>query len=142
MSQLPPAFYQDFLQWTVDNRVPPVTPRYFITGSNKKIVLEHDEDYCATVGGILVAPPPACEEMNADAADTDLNSAYYLEQTHHATNSTAWMITGSDMVAWVQFRENTCRVGADPLGCRIRMTRARTHAIIKPHPVSHPPRKG
>lgn len=142
MTQLPPAFYQDLLGWSVDSRVPPVTPRYFITGSKKKILLEHDEDYCAIVGGLAVALPPACEQMNADAADVDLNSAYYLEQTHHATNATAWMITGADMVAWMQFRENTCRVGPDPMRCRVRMTRERTHAIVMRHPLpQHPPHR-
>jgi hypothetical protein len=139
MSQLPPAFYQDLLQWSVESRIPPVTPRYFITGSNKKILLEHDEDYCAAVGGITVAPQPACQQMNADAADIDLDAAYYLEQTHHATNATAYMIRGDDLVAWLQVRDNICRVGPDPLGCRIRMTRQHTHGIIKPHPVPHPP---
>ena len=138
LSQLPPAFYQDMLGWSVDSRVPPVTPRYFITGSNRKIVLEHDEDYCAPVGGLVIAPEPACEQMNADAADIDLNSAYYLDQTHHATNATAWMITGTDMVAWLQFRENTCRVSSDPVPCRIRMTRERTHTITHRHPAPHP----
>jgi hypothetical protein len=37
--------------------------------------------------------------MNADAADMDVTAAYYLEQTHHATNATAWMIEGDDQVA-------------------------------------------
>lgn len=141
MSQLPPAFYQDLLAWSVDSRVPPVTPRYFITGSRKKILLEHDEDYCASVGSIAVALPPACEQMNADAADVDLNSAYYLEQTHHATNATAWMITDADMAEWIQFRENSCRVGPDRVACRIRMTRERTHTVIAPRPVPQSPHK-
>jgi hypothetical protein len=35
----------------------------------------------------------------------------------------AWMITGDDQVAWLQVRDNTCRVGRDPLGCHIRLTR-------------------
>ena len=141
LGQLPPAFYQDLLQWSVDSGVPPVTPRYFITGSNKKILLEHDEDFCASVGGIAVALPPACEQMNADAADTDLNSAYYLDQTHHATNATAWMITDTDMAAWLQVREKTCKVGPNPLQCRIRMTRERIHVVITPRPVQPPPHR-
>jgi uncharacterized protein YecT (DUF1311 family) len=141
LGQLPPAFYQDLLQWSVDSGVPPVTPRYFITGSNKKILLEHDEDFCASVGGIAVALPLACEQMNADAADTDLNSAYYLDQTHHATNATAWMITDTDMAAWLQVREKTCKVGPNPLQCRIRMTRERIHVVITPRPVQPPPHR-
>jgi uncharacterized protein YecT (DUF1311 family) len=141
LTQLPAAFFQDLLQWSVDSRIPPVTPRYFITGSNRKIVLEHDEDYCATVGGIAVALPPGCEQMNADAADVDLNAAYYLEQTHHATNSTAWLITGTDMAEWMQLRENACKSSPDPLQCRIRMTRGRIRVITTPRPVQQPPHR-
>jgi len=134
LSQLPPAFAEDLIGWSADSRVPPVTTRYFITGSNKKILLEHDEDYCAPAAWPTAPPQNACQQMNADAADIDLTAAYYLEQVNYATNATAWMITGDDQVAWLQVRENTCRVGPDPLRCRIRMTRERTHMIIKRRP--------
>jgi uncharacterized protein YecT (DUF1311 family) len=137
MSQLPLAFAEDLSQWSVESKVPRVTTRYFITGSNKKILLEHDEDYCAPAAGVA---PPDCQQINADAADIDLNAAYYLEQTNHVPNATAWMITGDDQVAWLQVRENTCRVGPDPLGCRIRVTRERTHVILTQHPVMRPSR--
>jgi uncharacterized protein YecT (DUF1311 family) len=135
MSQLPPAFAEDFNQWSAELRVPPVTTRYFITGSDRKILLEHDEDYCAPAAGVA---PPNCQQMNAEAADIDLTAAYYLEQTHYVTNATAWMITGADQVAWLQVRESTCRVGPDPLGCRIRLTRERTHVILRQHPLPQP----
>jgi uncharacterized protein YecT (DUF1311 family) len=135
LSQLPPAFAEDLSEWSAESRVPPVTPRYFITGSNKKILLEHDEDYCAPAAGIA---PPDCQQMNADAADIDVNAAYYLDQTNHVTNATAWMITDQDQVAWIQVRDNTCRSGPDPLSCRIRMARERTRVIIRRHPVPHP----
>jgi hypothetical protein len=134
MSQLPAAFAQDLSQWSADSRVPPVTPRYFITGSNEKILLEHDEDYCALVDNTAAPPKDGCEQMNADAADIDLDAAYYLEQTNHATNATAWMIVGQDQVAWIQVRYDTCRVGPDPLQCHIRLTRERTHVIINRRP--------
>jgi hypothetical protein len=78
--------------------------------------------------------------MNVAAADIDLDAADYLEQTNHVTNATAWMITGGDQAAWLQVRENTCRVGPDPLGCRIRLTRERTHQIIMRRVVPHPAR--
>jgi len=129
MSQLPLAFFEDLSGWARESRVSPVTTRYFITGANKKILLEHDEDFCA--------PGPstdACEQMNADAADLDLDAAFYLEQTNHVTNATAWMITGQDQVAWLQVRANTCRVGPDPVRCRILMTRERTHMILRRGP--------
>lgn len=140
LSELPPAFAEDFIRWTEESRVPPVTTRYFLTGSNKKILLEHDEDFCTPVNGTVPAGND-CVVMDADAADLDLNAAYYLEQTHHATNATAWMITGQDQVAWLQVRANTCGAGPDPLGCRIRMTHERTAVIIRRGPVVHPPHR-
>jgi hypothetical protein len=134
LSQLPPAFAEDLNDWSAGARIPLITTRYFITGSNKKILLEHDEDYCATAA----APPRNdCDQINADAANIDMDAAYYLEQTNHATNATAWMITGADQVAWLQIRATTCGAGPDPLRCRIRMTRERTRAIIGRGPGQH-----
>jgi len=146
LSELPPAFIQDVSQWSWQSRVPPLTTRYFITGSNKKILLEHDEDYCAPLAGAAgtnAPPPDGCEQMNADASDTDMNAASYLEQTHHATNATAWMITDPNQIAWVQVRDRRCGLGPDPLGCRIVATRERTHGIVTghPHPEPHPIRR-
>jgi uncharacterized protein YecT (DUF1311 family) len=139
MSQLPAAFAEDLSEWSGDAHVPPVTTRYFITGSNKKTLLEHDEDYCAPVDGTAAPSQSDCEQMNADAADIDMNAAYYLEQTNHATNATEWMIVGADQVAWIQVREDTCRVGPDPLRCHIRMTRERTHVLINQRRAASPP---
>jgi uncharacterized protein YecT (DUF1311 family) len=140
LSQLPPAFAEDLTQWSGQSSIPPVTTRYFITGSRRKILLEHDEDYCASINGTTSPADSVCEQMNADAADIDMNAAYYLEQTHHATNATAWMIPGENQVAWLQVRDNTCRTGPYPLICRIRMTRERTHTIIR-KPMPQPPHK-
>jgi uncharacterized protein YecT (DUF1311 family) len=136
LSQLPTAFVYDLNQWSGESRIPPITTRYFITGLNKKILLEHDENYCAPVDRSLRPPENICQPMNADAADIDLTAAYYLEQTNHATNATAWMIS-QDQVAWIQIRDNTCRVGPDPLRCRILMTRERTRMIIRRNPAPH-----
>lgn len=118
MSQLPPEFAADLAQWSSASRLPPITARYFLTGSNRRILLEHDEDYCS--------PPKGnpCDQMNADAADVDLNAAYYLEQVHYATNATAWMIS-PDQMAWINARNSACQAGPNPLLCRIRMTRER-----------------
>jgi hypothetical protein len=140
LSQLPPAFIDDLIQWSTVSRVPPVTTRYFITGSSKRILLEHNEDYCRFADGTTAPPASGCEQMNADAADIDMNAASYLDQTHHATNATAWMITGADQAAWLQVRENTCRTGPDPLGCHIRMTHERTRVILRGSPMPHPHR--
>jgi uncharacterized protein YecT (DUF1311 family) len=79
--------------------------------------------------------------MNADAADIDLNAAYYLDQVDYATNATAWMIVGDDQIAWIRVRDNTCKVGLEPLRCRIRMTRERTRVVLNRHPLPHSSRK-
>jgi hypothetical protein len=138
MSELPPAFAEDVAAWSQADRVAPVTTRYFITGSNKKILLEHDEDYCLPISG---AGFNDCDQMNEDASDMDMDAASYLEQTHHVTNATAWMITGADQVAWIHVRDTTCGGVLDPFGCHIRMTRERTHVILHappPRPMPHP----
>jgi hypothetical protein len=138
LSQLPPAFAEDMSRWSANSRVPTVTTRYFINGANRKVLLEHDEDYCATVNGVAMHSASDCQQMNADAADIDMDAASYLEQTNHATNATAWMITGQDQIAWLRVRDNTCRIGVDPLLCRIRITRERVHVIIGRRPVGRP----
>lgn len=137
-SQLPPGFAEDLATWSDADRVPPLTTRYFITGSNKKILLEHDEDFCLPASGPGYND---CDQMNADASDIDMVAASYLEQVHHVTNATAWMITDPDQVAWIQVRNSTCGGLIDPLPCHIRMTRERTHVILHappPRPMPHP----
>jgi hypothetical protein len=140
MSQLPPEFERDLEQWAQQWGVPVLTTRYFLTGTNLRILLEHTEDYCYVAGNdpnVPMPPPEGCEQMNADAADVDVNAAYYLEQVNYATNATAWMITGQDQVDWLAMRESTCRVGPHPLECRIRMTRQRTQVIVTRTPIRH-----
>jgi hypothetical protein len=137
LGELPPGFAQDLSQWTLVSGVPPVTMRYFLTGSNRKIVLEHDEDYCLAWDGTRLPADSGCEEMAADAADKDLTGAYFTDATHHVTNATAYMLN-QDQVAFISVRDNTCRVGPDPLGCRIRLTREQTRIIVRrgpPRPV-------
>ncbi len=140
LTQLPPAFADDLVQWSQESRIPPVTTRYFITGSNKKILLEHDEDFCK-LENQNATPDSSCVLMEADAADLDMDAAQYLEQVHHATNATAWMINSPDQVAWLQVRTNTCGLGPDPVGCRIRMTRERTAVIVRGPAPPHPPHR-
>jgi len=146
LSQLPLGFVEALSLWSVESGVPAVTTRYFIGDSQKKILLEHDEDYCAPINPANASPAGNCEEMDADAADIDLNAAYYLEQTNYATNATAWMIVGPDQVAWIELRDNTCRIRHELLRCRISMTRERTHIVLSRPPAvrpttPHPPRK-
>jgi hypothetical protein len=134
-SELPPAFAADLREWSGSSSVPFLTTRYFIGGSNKRILLEHDVDFCSPTDGNVA--PNDCDQVNADAADMDLDTAYYLEQIHYATNGTAWMIRGDEQVAWIGVRNSTCGGGPNPLGCRVRMTREHIHGIVHRRPGPH-----
>jgi uncharacterized protein YecT (DUF1311 family) len=136
-SELPPAFINDMIQWSTVANVPPLSTTYFLTGSNRRVLLEHDEDFCSRADGTVAPAGDVCEQMNADAADVDMNAAYYLDQVHYATNATAWML-GPDQIEWIGIRDHTCGVLANPMGCRIRMARERTHVILRRGGGSHP----
>ena len=136
LSQLPPAFVEDLNRWTHEAAIAPVTTRYFLNGADKRVLLEHDEDFCSLGDGTVAPPGSGCEQMNADAADVDETAAYYLEQIHYATNGTAWTL-GADQVAWIGVRDRTCGGVADPLGCRIRVTRQHTGLILHRGPGMH-----
>jgi uncharacterized protein YecT (DUF1311 family) len=129
ISQLPAGFQQDLAQWMLAAGVGLVSPRYFIPENGKKYVLVHDEDYCAYRNGATALPQDQCQEMNAEAADADMNAAYFMQQTHNQANATAWML-GSDQVAWIGVRDLSCGLGPVGLGCRIRITRQRTRVLI------------
>ncbi|MGD0737980.1 MAG: lysozyme inhibitor LprI family protein [Terracidiphilus sp.] len=135
MGQLPPEFYEDFGQWAQVARVEFISPRYFIPDTDKKYVLLHDEDFCAHPSG--EPAPEGCDDMNAQAADVDMNAAYFMNDTHNATDATAYMLN-SDQMAWLAVRDRTCR-GPNGVTCRIRVTRDRT-AVLTGHPVP-PPRR-
>jgi len=137
-SEVPLPFAQDVAAWEQMDGVPPLTTRYFITGSNKKILLEHDEDFCMPESG---AGPNDCDRINEDASDLDMDAAEYLEQTHHVTNATAWMITDPNQVAWIGVRDRTCGGVLDPLGCHIRMSHERTRVILHAPPAPRPPHR-
>ena len=141
LGQMPPGFAEDLSAWALNSGVPPITSRYFLTGANKKILLEHDENYCMSWSGMPMGPDSGCEQEAADAADLDLTAAYYVDATHHATNATAWMMS-QEQVSFLQVRDNTCRVGPDPLGCRIRLTRQQVGVIVKHGPRPARPVRG
>lgn len=128
MSQFPQAFAGDLIQWATEVGIPPVTARYFIPANGKKYVLLHDEDYCSSPENPSAPRDERCEKLNADAADADMNAAYFMQETHNQANATAWML-GPDQVAWIGLREQRCG-GANPFGCRIRMARERTRVLI------------
>jgi uncharacterized protein YecT (DUF1311 family) len=130
LGQLPRPFADDLSQWSAVANIPTITPRYFIPDNGKKYVLEHDEDYCWHPEGTPEPPEDQCEQANLDAADADMNAAYFMKETHNAANATAWMLD-ADQVAWIQLRDRSCG-GPGGLGCRIRMTRARTRKFLGP----------
>jgi Lysozyme inhibitor LprI len=136
MSELPQAFVQDLYQWEEIEKVPPVSPRYFIPVNGKKYVLVHDEDYCWHPDGAPAPDPNACQEMNAAAADADLNAAYFMHLTRNAADATAWMLE-PEQVAWLDLRERSC-FGPDRLACRIHMARERTWTLIGGPPPKAP----
>jgi len=98
-------------------------------------VLIHDEDYCAH--GDNEPPPEDCEGMNADAADADMDAAYFMQETGNVSDATAYQLSPAQ-VEWLAVRERTC-VGPNGLACRIRITRQRT-AVLIGHPL--PPPRG
>jgi len=135
MSQLPLAFAEDLSQWAPTAKVPVLTVRYFIPENGKKYVLVHDEDYCDHPENAPSPPQDRCQQLNADAADIDVNAAYFMHETNNAANATAWML-GPDQVAWIGLRDQNCGVGSINLQCRIRFTHERTRVLIGgPHMV-------
>jgi uncharacterized protein YecT (DUF1311 family) len=130
-SQLPQPFIEDLNQWALVAGVPPLTVRYFIPDNGKKYALLHDEDYCWSPPDAVPPNPDRCAQMNADAADLDMNAAYFMQQTHNQANATAWMLD-PEQVAWIGLRDRSCGVGFDAVSCRIRITRQRTRVILGP----------
>jgi len=128
-SQLPQALLQDERQWASIAGVPPISPRYFIPESGRKFALIHDEDFCGGPQAEAPAADAACLQMNADAADADMNAAYFMAQTSNAANATAWMLDPGQ-IAWVSLRDRSCG-GLNNLGCRIQFTRQRTRVILR-----------
>ncbi len=130
LSELPREFVDDLSQWRAVARIPSITPRYFIPDNGKKYVLEHNEDYCWHPTGTPAPPEDECMQANLDAANADMDAAYFMNETHNAANATAWMLD-PEQTAWLAMRASTC-VGPDALGCRVRITRERTRVILGP----------
>jgi uncharacterized protein YecT (DUF1311 family) len=130
LNQLPAAFAEDMYRWSAATGVPPVITRYFINSAGIKIVLEHDEDYCVHSDGSPAPPADVCDQMNEDAANVDMEAAYFMERTGYASNATARTAVESDQVVWIKLRDETCKEGPERLKCRIRMTHERTRVLI------------
>jgi hypothetical protein len=127
LGRLPPAFARDLADWTIAAGIPVITTRYFIDEQKKRILLEHDEDFCLAPDGTHAPVGDPCEQMNENAADIDLGAAEYLSAVHYATNATARMAYGYDRGGWVQVVNSTCGAA---VACRIRIMRQRTRAIL------------
>jgi len=132
MSQLPEDFIIDLNNWERGTGIPAISPQYFIPANGKKYVLMHDEDYCYHDQD--EPAPEGCEQANSDAADDDMNAAYFMQETHNAANATAWMLE-PDQIEWLGVRDRTC--GLNGFACRIAITRRRT-AVLIGHPVPVP----
>lgn len=126
MSQLPPEFLADLNQWALIARVNATAPRYFIPANKKKYALIHDLDYCAHAVGMPAPPANECEEMNAEAADADLEAAWFMKATGNRSDATAFLLE-PEYDAWIGWRQRTCGAG---LGCRIVYTRRRTQELL------------
>lgn len=137
MSQFPPAFYEDMTNWAASTGVPAVVTRYFINLEGEKVLLQHDEDFCASPGGGSQVPAD-CDQMNADAAEIDLQAAYFLASAGNASNASAKMAMENEQTVWIHLRDTTCMNTPDSEACRIHMTRERTHVLLKHRPVPRP----
>lgn len=126
MGQLPPAFERKVVEWSDTEKIPTVTPRYFIPVNGRKYPLLHDEDYCANPPGMPAIPQTICAQMNADAAEADMDAAYFMKEAANTANATEWRIE-QDQVLWLAYRQTTCGTG---LPCRIEVTRRRTRELV------------
>jgi uncharacterized protein YecT (DUF1311 family) len=128
MTQLPLAFAEDLGNFVQAEGLRSVSPRYFIPVNGKKYVLMHDEDYCDHPADQPAPPQDRCQELNAEAADADLNAADFMSQTHNAANATAWMLSPSTL-AWLDVRNQSCGAGPGFTFCRVRLTRQRVRVL-------------
>jgi uncharacterized protein YecT (DUF1311 family) len=140
MSQFPAEFSAAVSSWSAAFHIPPVTAMYFIPNNGKKYVLIHDEDFCGESDGGSMRAANACSQMNVQAADLDMNAAYFMKETNNAANATAWMLE-PDQIDWLQLRDRSC-LGPNLFVCRVVMTRQRTRVLIghsipapRPHPI-------
>jgi uncharacterized protein YecT (DUF1311 family) len=126
MSQLPPELLVDLNQWALIAKVHATSPRYFISANKKKYALIHDLDYCAHAAGMPAPPANECEEMTAEAADADLEAAWFMKATGNRSDATAFLLE-PEYTAWIGWRQGICGAG---LACRIVYTRRRVNELL------------
>jgi hypothetical protein len=142
IGQLPPAFIAHLADWQAANHISPVIPRYFIGGINMKFALVHEEEFCNDLSRGVTAE--TCQQLDSEAADTDLVAANYMKQVNYATNATANMINGASQTAFLSYRLNACGNAVNPVACRTELTRVQVSKVVgrrpPPPPPSHPVR--
>lgn len=131
MSQLPLAFAEDLSQWVSTAGARWVSPRYFIPENGKKYVLLHDEDFCDHPADAPAPQSDTCQQLNVEAAEADMDAADFMALNHNAADAVAWGLAGAQLASWVEFRNQTCKAGADRMGCRVRMTREHTRMLLQ-----------
>lgn len=129
MSQLPQAFAQDLSQWEMEAGVPAITTRYFIPEDGKEYLLLHDEEYCERPENAPAPPENVCAQMDADAAEIDLNAADFMAQSGHAANAAAWMLSPRE-VEFIAARNKRCGTGPEQWRCRARLTREQVRLVV------------
>lgn len=128
-SQLPEAFIGDLRPWSKASRFRAPMARYFINGRGFKTAVPHDDDNCAG-GDRSSLPLSLCAAMNVEAADQDVQAAFYLLVNSYA-NGPARMQLQVDQNKWRQDRRMVCGMGLtlDALACQLKYTRDRAHAL-------------
>jgi len=129
IGQFPTAFQNDLSQWILATGLYFVSTRYYIPENGRKYALLHDEDYCAYRQDVPPPPRAQCEELNAEAAEADMNAAYFLAKTQNAADAKP-QVLDQDQLAWIVLREQSCGLGPAGLQCRLRLTRQRTQVLI------------
>lgn len=129
LSQLPDAFVADLHLWSRASRFRAPMARYFINGGGFETAVPHDEDNC--VGGDRSSLPLSlCAAMNVEAADQDVQAAFYLLVKGYA-NGPARTQLQADQDKWRHDRQTACGMGVtlDALACQLKYTRDRVHAL-------------
>jgi hypothetical protein len=128
-SQLPAAFLQDLESWRTARNVPPMTVRYFINASGRKLVLMHDGEACSPASGSLAGDPSECQAMNEATSESDMQASLYLLRIHYAEGSPARKELEAAQNQWEASELDGCEGKPDRLECRAELMRARAQEL-------------
>jgi uncharacterized protein YecT (DUF1311 family) len=131
LDRLPPAFVEDLGQWSKGARLRTPMARYFVNGQGLKTVVPHDEDNCQG-GDRSSLTLTLCGSMNLDAAEKDMQAAYYVLLSSFAEGTTMRGALKADQDKWIQDRQTSCGTASDSvtLACRLKSTRDRVQSLI------------